>query len=34
VGHVEHADLAERDRARADQIDHPLRDGRVELRAG
>jgi len=33
VGHVQHADLAQRDRARADEVDHPLRDLRVELRA-
>jgi hypothetical protein len=34
MGHVEHADLAERDRARAHEVDHPLRDGGVELLAG
>jgi hypothetical protein len=34
VGHVEDADLAERDSARADEVDHPLRDRRVELLAG
>ena len=34
VRDVEDADLAERDRACADEVDHPLRDRRVELRAG
>ena len=34
VGDVEDADLAERDRAGADELDHPLRDVRVELLAG
>jgi hypothetical protein len=34
VGHVQHADLARGDRARADQVDQPLNDRRVELPAG
>jgi hypothetical protein len=34
VGHVQDADLAERDRAGPDEVDHPLRDARVELLAG
>ena len=34
VGDVEDADLAERDRAGADELDHPQRDVRVELLAG
>jgi hypothetical protein len=34
VRDVQDADLAERDRARADEVDHPLRHGGVELRAG
>jgi hypothetical protein len=34
VRHLEHADLAERDRTRAHEVDHPLRDRRVELLAG
>jgi len=34
VGHVEHADLAERDRAGSHEVDHPLRDHGVELVAG
>jgi hypothetical protein len=34
VGHVQDADLAERDRAGADEVDQPLRNGRVELLAG
>jgi len=34
VGDVQDADLAERDRARPDQVDHPLRHRRVELLAG
>jgi len=34
VGHVQHADLAERDRTGADELDHPLGDLRVELRPG
>jgi hypothetical protein len=34
VGHLEDADLAERDRARPHEVDHPLRDRRVELLSG
>jgi hypothetical protein len=34
VRDVEDADLAKRDRACAHQVDHPLRDRRVELLAG
>jgi len=34
VRDVQDADLAERDRSRAHQVDHPLRDRRVELGAG
>jgi len=34
VGDVQHPDFAERDRAGADEVHHPLGDRRIELLAG